>query len=101
MATDMDYWISEVCYNAQNTHINRVKLYKDGNIAPGNDQIWSRETVVNHLRNGTKISTMYKENGQWYAGARVKIVTIYGMPYIKTVNDSTAKDNLGNLKRFC
>lgn len=101
MSNNVDYWISEVCYNSQNTHINQVKIYKQGKVSPGNDETWSRASVINSLRNENKISTMTNENGKWFIGSKVEISNIRGTDYIKTVKDSTPKDNLGNLPRFC
>lgn len=98
--TDVHYWISEVCYNSQNTHIVQVKIYPQGKVSPGNDETWTRESVIKHLKTGSNIFTMTKENGKWVRGAKVKIIPINGTEYIKTVNDSTTKDNLGNLPRF-
>ncbi|NMC67403.1 MAG: DUF3892 domain-containing protein [Spirochaetales bacterium] len=97
---DVHYWISEVCYNSQNTHIVQVKIYPQGKVSPGNGEIWPRESVVNYLENGYNIYTMTYENGKWVSGAKVKIVNIRGIKYIKTVADATTKDNLGDLARF-
>jgi len=95
------YWISEVCYNPQKTHISSVKIYQDGHISSGNHSIWSRQNVVTAIKNGHDIWTMTKERGKWIKGAKVQIVPVEGTEYIKTVNDSTPKDNLGNLPKFC
>lgn len=97
----VDYWISEVCYNSRKTHIDSVKIYKQGSVSPGNHSIWSRQNVVAELRSGYNIWTMTKENGKWISGAKVQIVNVGGTEHIKTVRDSTPKDNLGNLPKFC
>lgn len=39
-------------------------------------------------------------DNKWNQGAVVEIVTISGKDYIKTVKDSSEKDNLGKLPTF-
>lgn len=99
MSNNVDYWISEVCYNSQKTHIEKVKVHKDGNISKSD--IWSVQLVINYLRKNYNISTMIKKNGKWIIGAPVEIFNLRGTDYIRTDNDSTAEDNLENLPRFC
>lgn len=98
--TDVDYWISKVCYNSENTHIVKVEIYKQGEVSPGNEKIWTKESVINYLKKRYNIWTMTKQNGKWITGEKVQIVKIKDKEYIKTVKDSKRNDNLGSLPRF-
>lgn len=103
MATEKwaDYLISEVRYNAAETHIDSVKLHEDKgeNVAAG--QVASRAYVVLLLESGSTVCTIYQSSpGQWKQGAAVRTVSVEGVRYIRTDRDSTKADNLGNLPRF-
>lgn len=99
--TNVDYYISEICYNKEHTHIVKVKMHPSDNIDSSN--IYTKLAVVEALEKGIVIYTMYKENdGKWYEGAKVRVVTTTsGNKYIRTDSNSTAKDNLGDLPEFC
>lgn len=60
-----------------------------------------RRMVVDKINNGYNISTMMNKDGKWIAGARVKVVNIGVISYIRTDKDASAEDNLENLPKFC
>lgn len=96
-----DYCIAARRYNSDHTHIVKVRLYPDNGDALGSAQEWTRAQVVEALKRGTTFVTIVKgDNGQWKRGEDVRRVTIGGADYIRTDNNNTAKDNLGNLPDF-
>lgn len=100
MAKWADYCISNVRYNTKKTHIEQVKVYEDNGNKLVNPSAWTRSKVLQNLNAGKTFVTVTIENNSWQKGAMVKKVTIRGTDYIKTVKDSTEKDNLGKLPTF-
>lgn len=97
----VDYYISHVRYNTERTHIVKVRAYPNSGSQLGNPAEWARTEVVNAIGRGQTFMTMYKgADGQWKQGEDVRIVTIGGVKYIRTDNNSKAADNLGNLPEF-
>lgn len=96
-----DYGISTIRYNSAGTHIDQVRIHQNNGGAVGPAGVWSREQVVSALKSNYKIITLTKnKEGKWFVGAQVIIVVIAGNEYIKTVRDSTTRDNLGSLPTF-
>ena len=96
-----DYCISHVRYNSPKTHIEIVKLRQDLGDSLGVPSTWERTDVLDTLRNKESFCTIIEgTNNKWNQGAKVEIFTISGTDYIKTVKDSTEKDNLGELPTF-
>ncbi len=96
-----DYLISAVQYNQGETHIDYVKEHIDKGDSVGAATVSARSTVVSRIKTGTTYVTvtMNSEN-KYVKGASVEVITVDGVEYIKTVADSTKKDNLGELPRF-
>jgi hypothetical protein len=89
------YLISDVRYNAANTHIDKVRSRVDQLETVGTATELSRLTNVARLDSGSTYATITKRSdGKWYFGKGAE-VTVDGMRYIKTVADSTKNDNLG------
>ena len=92
--------ITKVRYDAYEKHIDQVEFFING----GSLMTMLRTAVVNEIKQG--ISTFQtatlkpSSSTQYDLGAPVIVAMIGGVQYIKTVNDNTAKDNLGNLPRF-
>ena len=96
-----DYLVSRVQYNAADTHIIKVMTHVDNGDTVATGSEVTRETVVSRLGSGSTFMTITKgSDGKWKQGASITVVTIDGAKYIKTVPDSTKKDNLGSLPRF-
>ena len=94
----INYWISAVCY--KNNHIHSVKIYRDSDLSYGLEEIWTEEMVVDKINKGYNINTIMNKNDRWIAGARVKVVNIGEISYIRTERDASAEDNLENLPQF-
>lgn len=97
-----DYLISKVQYNAADTHIVKVLSHPDNGETVGTGVEVTRQTVVTRLESGSTFMTITAgtDANTWNKGAKVRIVTVEGVKYIKTVADDTKKDNLGSLPRF-
>jgi len=97
-----DYLISEVKFNNRDTHIVSVKVCEDNGDKVGSPVVKSRQWVVDRIDEKFTFETIFKSptNGKWERGAKVHIVTVEGVRYIKTRADSTKADNLDDLPRF-
>ena len=98
-----DRLISAVRYNTAGTHLSMVRVHVDNGSTVGNASEQSRETVVSAIDGETTYATIYKssdEDSRWVKGADVFGYTLDGTKYIKTVADTTKKDNLGRLPTF-
>jgi hypothetical protein len=62
---------------------------------------WERSDVLDTLRKNENFCTITEVTAnKWHHGAKVKIIRLNGVDYIKTVKDSITKDNLGELPTF-
>jgi len=94
-----DYCISAVRYDGD-THIDQVRVHKNNNGKVDNSEIWPRRDVITALKMNYELITLIENQGQWVQGSKVIIHHIDGTDYIKTVKDSTTRDNLDHLPRF-
>lgn len=92
------YYISAVRMNANNQHIDYVKIIKAGN-GSANASINSRQFVAELINDGAaSFKTITKNTAnQWVYGADVHVID--GI-YLTTDRNSTKRDNLGNLPKF-
>lgn len=96
-----DYGISEVRYNNEHTHIDRVRIHPDNGDTLGNYSEHLRADIVAAIKKGTTFVTIVKaNNGNWVKGQAVYIIKVNGIEYIKTVDNGKAADNLENLPEF-
>lgn len=103
MARWADYGISEVRYNSDRTHIEKVKVHliigTDNIVGTANE--WSREQVIANIKNGkTFVTILRKSYVSWEKGQDVHIVTVNGVEYIRTDQNRQTADNLENLPEF-
>lgn len=105
MAKWADYVITAVHFDTSKTHrthIDSVKVRRhvDGKLI--DELVKTRGQVVALIEAGSTFVTAYydAEKGHWTRGAKVEIVTLNGVKYLKTVADGTTKDNLDNLPEF-
>lgn len=90
----MKYWITEVCHGEN--HIEKVKIFKNAS----KPEIWTKDEVVESIKNGNDMYTMIKVKGEWRVGSKVKTFQRDGTDYIHTVPDEVSPDNLGQLTKF-
>ena len=96
-----DYGISEVRYNADHTHIDKVLVHPDNGDTIGSAIEKTRQQVVLDIKAGLTFVTITKGSGEkWSKGQPVYIIKVNGTEYIKTVDNGEAKDNLENLPEF-
>ena len=95
-----DHYITEVCYNKEHTHIEKVKSHPSNDI--NNNKIYTKSAVIKAIEDGIVIYTWYKHNdGNWGEGDQVRVVNTTRGKYIRTDSNSIAEDNLENLPEFC
>jgi hypothetical protein len=64
-------------------------------------QEWSREQVVSQIEFWRRtFVTATKGGSGWKKGEDVRVIVIGGIKYIRTDNNRTPADNLGNLPEF-
>ena len=96
-----DYLISRVRFNEADTHIVKVEVRADKDDKVGPPSEMSRQAVVDNIGKGYTFETIFEnQDGSYKRGAKVMVITIDGVRYIKTRADNTKKDNLDNLPRF-
>ena len=96
-----DYLISAVKYNDKHTHIDQVKAHEDTGGSVGEAKIYSRQSVIDAIDNGTTFTTIFKnKEGKWTKGQKVFVIIINRNKYIKTVENQKEEDNLENLPEF-
>ncbi len=92
-----EYAITAVKYDSEEKHINEVEVR---DLPTRNSSRMRREVVVSYLDIGVKFITYTYDEGHWIRGAEVIPVPVNGVTYIKTEQNSTEKDNLGDLPKY-
>jgi molybdopterin biosynthesis enzyme len=96
-----DYGISAVRYNAEQTHILRVKVHEDKGDTIGIAVEQTRSEVVSAIERGESFVTILRgADNKWEKGQDVHIITVNGVKYIRTDQNRRASDNLENLPEF-
>lgn len=96
-----DYGISAVKYNNKGTHIEYAKVHIDNGDTIGTANVWTRETVVSQLEKNYSFVTIIKnKDDKWDLGAKVEIIKVNGLKYIRTDRNNFASDNLEDLPKF-
>ena len=96
-----DYCISEVRYDSNNKHIDKVKVHEDKGDKMGSASEWSRAAVVTSIEDKKTFVTITKNSeGNWKKGAEVGIIHVNLKKYLRTDRDKTESDNLGKLPTF-
>ena len=102
--TKIDYYVSEVKFNSDDTHISKLKVYtvnEGGKFSPDKPQILTRPDIVKLIEEGKKFKTIVKKPDEkgWNMGSDLTIQPV-STKYLKTVQDNSTKDNLDNLPRM-
>lgn len=101
MAKWADYCISAVRYDSEHDHIDSVRVHPDNGDSIGSSSEWTRASVVSSIDSGKSFITITSgSDGKWHKGADVHIITVNGVRYLRTDNNSTGSDNLENLPEF-
>jgi len=96
-----DYGISKVRYNAERTHIVKVKVHEDKGDTVATAEEWTRNQVVSAIEKDKTFVTILKgTDDKWHKGQDVHIITVNDVRYIRTDQNSEASDNLENLPAF-
>lgn len=94
-----DFLISTVRYDADHTHIDKVRVHKDLGDNIGDAYEENRATVVSNLKNDKTYYTILKKE-KWAKGAPVEILNVKGKEFIRTDKNQVEADNLGELPEF-
>lgn len=93
-----EYLIYTVRYNKEPKRIASVKTHEDkGDKISSSDLSFTRDEVIQKIKNGVSFCTIYKDKEQWYRGRDV-IVTSNN--FIKTEPNEKEEDNLGELPEY-
>jgi len=95
-----DFLISEVRYNAEHTHIDKVKTHIDTGGGVGKFYEEIRSQVISNLQNHKTYYTIVKKDDGWHRGSKVDIFPVNNKLFIKTSPNQTEDDNLGELPEF-
>jgi Protein of unknown function (DUF3892) len=95
-----DFLISRVKYSGSPRHIVGVEMRLDKGTTVGNPVQMSRAVVLAWLGAGYSVCTIRVGKEGWVKGALVKLDTIGGVAYIRTIADKSKADNLGELPEF-
>jgi len=98
MAKWADYLIS--CCGYKDNHIEEAGVHEDLGEKLGSRSMRSRSWILDRMDNRYSFCTITKGgDGQWRKGARVNIVTVMGVRYLRTDANYTESDNLGALPK--
>jgi len=94
----VEFYISAISHF--NGHISSVLVHTGvaGNrLSKG--LVVDKSTVIQRINQGQTFKTVTYNytQGEWRAGAKVTVVNIGGNLFLRTMPDSTLRDNLGNL----
>ncbi|AYQ27639.1 MULTISPECIES: DUF3892 domain-containing protein [unclassified Polaromonas] len=102
MAAWADYCISDVRYNAANTHIDKliVRIHDGAKNTMGVGKEMTRPEAVKLLEQGKTFTSVTKNaDGSFKKGAPVKVFPVE-VKFLKTTPDQKESDNLDHLPRF-
>lgn len=101
MASWGDYAITAVRYNHDDTRIKKVERKEVTDILTNTEKV-SRSKVVESIESGHDHTTAIKnpKTGKWSLGDEVHILEIHGEKFIRTDQNNTEEDNLGDLPTF-
>ncbi len=96
-----DYVITAVRYDSDYGYIAQVRVYEHNDNKLENRQHKSRDWVIAQLRLGkTFVTATQTSYGTWRKGEKVRMFKVNEQTYIRSDQNSIAKDNLENLSEF-
>lgn len=95
-----DYAITRVRYNSNKTHIEQLEVRTYLGTTHIHTSIWRRADVIKAIENDVAFVTAIWEGNQWKLGADVHIIPVDDEKYLRTDNNKSPQDNLGNLQTF-
>ena len=97
-----DYVIVGVQYDADQSHIVRVRRCPDLGDKLGKTTIVSTKDVLDSIRGGSTHVTAYQNSSDrtWRKGDDVRVVRVGGTDFIRTDGNYIKADNLGELPEF-
>lgn len=95
-----DYVITGVRYCTVREHIDLVSGHDCATASPGTAFMHNRATVLSNLERDITYCTARRVDGDYVRGADVIPMKLGGITYIKTEENDTEADNLGELPEF-
>lgn len=97
-----NFLISFVKYDKQKNLIEEVEVQEDLGFGISNTTDFiTRQTLIENIEKKLTYTTIVlEEKGMWKMGQKVELVTLNGQKYLKTNNDDTPRDNLGELREY-
>lgn len=97
-----NFLISMVKYDHQKTLIEEVEVQEDlgYGISQTNDFIIRQKLIENIEKKLTYMTIIFDKKGMWRMGQKVEIKEVNSQKFLKTTNDDTPKDDLGELREY-
>jgi len=89
-----DYGISAARYNSTHTHIDYVRAHPDNGTTIGTGVEYDRATILKAIKDGHSFVTIISDSGNWKTGQPVYAIKVNGGDYLKTLDNTQARDNL-------
>lgn len=96
----VDHAIHAVSFKEGKQHIIQVKAFDVNGNTLQTERILTRADVVSLLKAKRAIKTLLRNGNSWVWGEDVRVMNYGGLEFIRTDNNLSAADNLGNLPEF-
>ena len=99
MAKWADLLISGVWFSqTPHKHVSHVMLHTDNGENFSNGVKKTRQEVVNLIKNGKTVNTIKWNyaSANWSNGAKVEVINVGGVDYLRSHRDATTSDNIDN-----
>ncbi len=100
--TNVDFYITKVRYNSDNSHVAMLKAHPVGDNARFDVRRFeemTRPQVIKLMKEGKRFATAVVKGDNYVKGAPLQIIEV-STEYLKTANDKSTKDNLESLPQF-
>lgn len=95
-----DYAVVAVSFNADGTHINKLRCRPDNGEDLGSEVTFTRKEVIDMIgKKKTFVTATKNANGKYDKGQDV-MTYVLEEHFLKTRKDSSVRDNLDNLPTF-
>lgn len=88
-----DFLISAAVYDGKHK-ILKVRQHKDNGSIIDDGQIIDRDAIIENLKNGSKMVTIFSSNSTWKLGDKINLIKFDGSYFIRTDNNKVGTDNL-------
>ncbi len=101
MSDRADFYIEKVRYNKDHTRIMWVSVRQDSSSKLSGAYNMVRKKMVSLLHEGKQFMTIFRnDEGKYRKGQKILMVSVKGGEYLRTDQDLTEQDQLGNLPEY-